>query len=178
MVRCAPGDAVEAATGSASAVEAEAGGGGEAIQPRPTRAGPSAGPRADHLAFVLSACSISGAPPMSSSVVLPAPGPAPRSAPVVGLAAASDCNRSATFLATAASVRESLTLAVPSPSSAGITCSRSSTRSHCSPVFQGPVASPSPCEVLMYMSANGVIPRSLPDGKLSVIEYSAFSNDF
>src|SRR5882757_9758415 len=31
MVRCAPGDAVEAATGSASAVEAEAGGGGEAI---------------------------------------------------------------------------------------------------------------------------------------------------
>ena len=45
-------------------------------------------------------------------------------------------------------------------------------------LFQGPRMSPSPCEVLTYISSNCGMPGSLPGGKLGSIEYSAFSNDF
>src|SRR4051794_34209801 len=99
-------------------------------------------------------------------LVRPAPGPAPRSAPVVGSDDGFDMVRSTILAATFLSLTPSLTVAMPSPPSTGITCSRLSTRSHSSPEFQGPFASPSPCEVLTYMLAYFSIPGSLPEGKL------------
>src|SRR5690606_39193239 len=42
----------------------------------------------------------------------------------------------------------------------------------------GPRMSPSPCEVLTYISWNSGMPGSLPGGKLGSIACSAFSNDF
>src|SRR5690349_7693528 len=119
---------------------------------------------------VLLACLTSlAAPAFSPPVIFPAPAPAPRSAPVGGSTLGSDAVRAITFLATDSSWRDSFTLASPSPLSEGMTFCRSSTRVHCGPLFHDPVMSPSPCEVLTYMSVKGAMPCSLPGGKLSVI---------
>src|SRR5690606_4847455 len=81
-------------------------------------------------------------------VVRPAPGPAPRSAPVIGSAEGSDWVRAAKACTDFLSAADSLTEASPAPPSTAAWASRSSTTSHCSPWFQGPLASPSPWDML------------------------------
>src|SRR5205085_9678595 len=107
-----------------------------------------------------------GAAPVAPAFGRPAPGPAPRSAPVVGSADGSDFSRAIIFCKAAVSDGPRLTDAEPSPPlSAGSTSLRSSIRSHCSPLFQGPSVSPSPCDALTYMLADVSTPGSLPGGK-------------
>src|SRR4051794_35516470 len=68
-----------------------------------------------------------------TALVLSAPGPAPRSAPVVGLTSVLDLVRSARLLIAAISVVESVAIASPLPPSTAPWSGRWSTYSHSSP---------------------------------------------
>src|SRR5512132_1338814 len=66
-------------------------------------------------------------------LVEPAPGPAPKSAPVVGFLSVRDSVRDAAFFAGSASCEDDVTSASPSPPSTGACCSGSPTNSQSFP---------------------------------------------
>src|SRR5690606_2560754 len=92
----------------------------------------------------------------------------PRSAPVAGLAAGSDCVLSAIASTAALSSGVNPTTACPSPSMLWASAKSDTTSKFCGE-FQEPVISPSPWDRLKYVFVNRGSPGCFPGGKLGLM---------